>query len=159
MLTELEKRVVACLQGDIPLCSRPYGVIAEKLGITEDELIQTIRNLHDRGVIRRFGATLRHQKSGFSANAMVAWRVDECRVDETGKTFAEYTEVTHCYRREPVDGWPFNLYTMVHAETEEQMLAIIARMKETAGAGDPEILFSRRELKKTSMVYFPQGCE
>ena len=72
MLTDLEKKIVKAIQGDLPILPRPYRGIAEDLGISEDLLLETLKSLCDRGVIRRFGATLRHQKSGFTANAMVA---------------------------------------------------------------------------------------
>ena len=74
--TELEKQIIASIQGDMPIVERPYLAIAERLGVTEDEVLETLRALDRRGVIRRFGATLRHQKSGFRANAMVAYPID-----------------------------------------------------------------------------------
>jgi siroheme decarboxylase len=88
MLTELEKKVIAEIQGDIPVTERPYLAIAEKLGISETLLLATLRDLCGRGVIRRFGATLRHQKSGYRANAMTAWMVPEERVEEVGRIMA-----------------------------------------------------------------------
>ncbi|MBW2643242.1 MAG: Lrp/AsnC family transcriptional regulator, partial [Deltaproteobacteria bacterium] len=118
MLTELEKKIIASIQGDIAVTERPYLEIAEKLDISEATLLDTLKSLCDRGVMRRFGATLRHQKSGFGANAMVAWIVDEDRIDEAGRTMASSRAVSHCYRRNPTDGWPYNLYTMIHAKDE-----------------------------------------
>ncbi|MBW2643917.1 MAG: Lrp/AsnC family transcriptional regulator, partial [Deltaproteobacteria bacterium] len=82
MLTELENGIIALIQGDIPITQRPYLEIAKKIGISEKTLIEQLKDLCDRGVIRRFGATIYHQKSGFQANAMVAWKVDEDRVDD-----------------------------------------------------------------------------
>jgi DNA-binding Lrp family transcriptional regulator len=76
-LTELEKRVIAAVQGDMPVTARPYEQIANQLGTTEEKLLAILDDLVERGIIRRFGATLRHQKSGFQSNVMVAWRVDE----------------------------------------------------------------------------------
>jgi DNA-binding Lrp family transcriptional regulator len=61
---------------------------------------------------------LRHQKSGFQANAMTAWQVDEDRIEAVGKIMASFREVSHCYRRDPADGWPYNLYTMIHGKSE-----------------------------------------
>ena len=105
-------------------------------------------------MIRRFGATLRHQKSGFKANAMVAWRVAEERADQVGKIFAAFKEVSHCYHRKPARDWPYNLDTMVHAENEAECRDTASRMAAKAAIKDYELLFSREELKKTSMQYF-----
>ncbi|MCF8094329.1 MAG: Lrp/AsnC family transcriptional regulator [Desulfobacteraceae bacterium] len=154
MLTDLEKKVVAAIQGDIPIKSRPYRDIAERVGTDEETVLSVLKDLHRRGLIRRFGATLRHQKSGFSANAMVAWRVDEARVDEVGEKMAENPAVSHCYRRVWSEKWPYNLYTMIHAQDKDTCRAMARELSEKTGIADYILLFSDRELKKTSMVYF-----
>ena len=154
MLTNLEKKIVKAIQGDLPITKAPYQEIAQELGISEELLLDTLKRLCDRGVIRRFGATLRHQKSGFTANAMVAWCVEEARADQVGEIFAGFKAVSHCYHRSPTEEWPYNLYTMVHAADESQCRQTAARMAKKAGVTDYELLFSREELKKTSMQYF-----
>jgi len=154
MLTDLEKKIIALLQTDIPVVKRPFLEMAEKIGITEEKFLSVLNELNDRKMIRRFGATLKHQNSGFKANAMVAWKVDEDRVEKTGNVMAEFREITHCYRRNPAPGWKYNLYTMVHASTEEECYAIAKKISRAAGEDEYELLFSRKELKKTSMKYF-----
>jgi len=154
MPNDLEKKVIAALQGDIPVSPRPYLDIAEMIGVEEKTVISVLKDLCQRGVIRRFGATLRHQKSGFNANAMVAWQVDESLVDSVGEKVAAYDAVTHCYRRDPAPDWPYNLYTMVHASDEAECREIAQKISEDTGIADYTMLFSRRELKKTSMQYF-----
>jgi len=155
MLTDLEKKIIASLQEDMAITERPYLVISEKLGISEETLLETLQSLCNRGIIRRFGATLRHQKTGFTANAMAAWQVDEDRVVEVGKKLASFKQVSHCYRRNPTASWPFNLYTMIHANDEESCRQTARNMSRKAGVETYSLLFSRKELKKTSMVYFP----
>jgi DNA-binding Lrp family transcriptional regulator len=155
MLTELEKNILASIQEDMAITERPYLDISRRLGISEDELLAAMQSLCDRGVIRRFGATLRHQKTGFTANAMAAWQVDEDRVVEVGNRLASFKQVSHCYRRNPADSWPYNLYTMIHANDEESCRQTARQMSEETGVKNYSLLFSRKELKKTSMVYFP----
>jgi DNA-binding Lrp family transcriptional regulator len=153
-LTDLEKKVISLLQTDIPVCKRPYLEMAEQIGISEEQFLEVLSGLHDRNMIRRFGATLKHQKSGFKANAMVAWNVPEDRVEEVGSIMASFSEITHCYRRDPAPGWDRNLYTMVHGASEDECFAIAAKVSKATGEKDYTLLFSRRELKKTSMQYF-----
>jgi len=159
MLTKLEKKILSSIQGDIPITERPYLEIAEQLGISEDTFLEKLKDLCDRGVIRRFGATIRHQKSGFKANAMVAWKVDEKRIIEVGKKMASFREVSHCYRRNPNGDWPYNLYTMIHAMDEKACRKTARKISETTSVNTYLLLFSREELKKTSMEYFPQNNE
>lgn len=154
MLTDLEKKVVASIQQTIPVVERPYAQIAEAIGVSEEEFLTTLRRLSARGVIRRFGATLRHQRTGYIANAMAAWKVEEERADAVGRTLAGFPQVSHCYRRNPASGWPYNLYTMIHAEDEAACRATAHRMALAAAVPEYTLLFSCEELKKTSMVYF-----
>ena len=155
MLTELEQKVIALIQGDIPVTSRPYFELAEKIGITENVFITTLAGLKEKGIIRRYGATLRHQKSGYTANAMVAWQVTEERVDEVGNKMAAFSEVSHCYHRNPSGDWPYNIYTMIHAKSEAGLRETAEKISQAISVDTYNLLFSRRELKKTSMTYFP----
>ena len=155
MLTELEKKVIASIQGDIPVVSRPYKLLADRIGVSEETFVETLQALTDRGVIRRFGATLRHQKSGYQANAMTAWQVDEERIESVGKIMASFRTVSHCYRRDPAEGWPYNLYTMIYGKSEADCRRTAREMAKKAGVENYQLLFSRKELKKISMTYFP----
>ena len=155
MLNELEKKVIAAIQGDIPICERPYRELAERIGLSEEALLETLAELRRRDLIRRFGATLRHQKSGYAANAMGAWQVDEGRVEEVGRIMAACRQISHCYRRNPTATWPYNLYTMIHAESEDACWEIARGLASQTRVDTFTLLFSRRELKKTSMTYFP----
>ena len=154
MLTELEKHVIASLEGDIPVTERPFLELAEQIGIPEEQFLEILSDLKERGIIRRIGATLKHQNSGYKANAMVAWKVAEEDAQSVGNTMASFSEVTHCYRRDPAPGWEFNLYTMVHAPDEETCRTVVKKISNQVGQSDYIILFSKQELKKTSMKYF-----
>ncbi|MCP3901641.1 MAG: Lrp/AsnC family transcriptional regulator [Desulfobacteraceae bacterium] len=153
-LTQLEKKVIASLQGDIPVIERPFLKLAQDIGITEEEFLKVMNNLDDRGLIRRFGATLKHQNSGYNANAMVAWIVDDKKAIETGKIMATFKEVSHCYRRTPVRGWDYSRCTMGHASEKEECYAIVNKISKAVNIDKYAILFSKKELKKTSMKYF-----
>ena len=155
MLTELEEKIIASIQEDMAITERPYLRIAQKLGISEKQLLDRLIDLCNREVIRRFGATLRHQRTGFTANAMVAWKVDEDRIEAVGQKMAAFQQVSHCYRRNPSHEWPYNLYTMVHASDERSCQETARKMSAATSVKDYTLLFSREELKKTSMVYFP----
>lgn len=150
----IDKKVISLIQGDTPLDPRPFAVMARKIGISEEEFIKRVKTLKERGIIRRFGATLRHQEAGYGANAMVAWLVPESRIEEVGRRLAEFREVTHCYERKAQPKWPYNLYTMLHGETRSQCRHVAEKMSEAVGIKDYLLLFSEKELKKTSMQYF-----
>ena len=155
MLTDLEKRVILALQRDLEVEPRPFCKLAVLLGLEEEVLLAAIRGLMEKGYIRRFGATLRHQKSGFAANALVAWKVPEADLKRIGQKMAAQRAVSHCYARRPVPpAWPYNLYTMIHGRSREECLETATRMAQETGLNDYQVLFSESELKKTTMRYF-----
>ena len=154
MIDELDKKIIALIQGDLPLDPRPFALMADQIGIAEDQFVRRVNSLIDRGIIRRFGATLRHEEAGFRSNAMVAWVVPDEKVDETGRTLAEFREVTHCYQRRPRKDWRYNLYTMIHGDNRDECYEIARRMSKYTGIDEYVLLFSEREFKKTSMEYF-----
>ena len=154
MIDKIDKKVISLIQGDLPVDPRPFAILADRIGLTEAQFIARIKDLKKRGIIRRFGATLRHQEAGFSSNAMVAWVVPDQRIDEVGKILANFREVTHCYQRRPQGDWPYNLYTMIHGSNRDQCFDIAARMSRFAGIDHYKLLFSKKEFRKTSMEYF-----
>ncbi len=153
-LTDLEKAVIRELTGDLEVIPQPFASIAQKVGISQGRLLTIVRRLKEEGYIRRFGATLRHRNSGFAANAMVVWLIPEERIDAVGRTMASFREVTHCYHRRPQGKWRYNLFTMIHGATEEACQRIAREISRATGMSDYKLLFSRRELKKTTMRYF-----
>ncbi len=154
MTGELDKKIIRLIQGDLPLESQPFAAMAESIGLTESQFIRRVRELKEAGVIRRFGATLRHQEAGFGSNAMVAWLVPNDKVEEVGRKLAQFQEVTHCYQRRPQKDWKYNIYTMIHGSTRKQCHQIAARMSKSTGMINFKLLFSEQEFKKTSMEYF-----
>ena len=75
MLDELDKKIIATVQDEIPIVPRPYLALAEKIGITEAELITRLNNYAKSGKLRKSGAVLRHREVGFAANVLCACKV------------------------------------------------------------------------------------
>jgi siroheme decarboxylase len=150
----MDKRIIARLQGDLPLEPRPFAGLAAELGLSEAQVVERIARLERDKIMRRFGATLRHQQSGFPANVMVAWRVAEDQVEEVGRKLASFRRVSHCYWRRPCADFTFNLFSMVHGKSEAECRQLVAEMALAVGGVEHELLFSVEELKKTSMQYY-----
>jgi DNA-binding Lrp family transcriptional regulator len=141
------------LQGDLPVERRPFGTVAFRVGMTEDAVLDALRQRIKQGVIRRFGAILRHQKAGVTLNAMVIWAVPPERTEEVGTVFASFREITHCYERCPSFQGRYNLFTMLHTG-DAGLESIIAEISDRAAVYDYRVLLSEEEFKKSSMEYF-----
>lgn len=153
MMNRVDREIIHILQGDLPLEPRPYAQMAQKLGIDEEEIIVRIRDLQKEGVIRRCCAVLRHQKAGYVANAMVAWKVDPDLIDDLGRFVAQHYFVSHCYHRAAAEDFGCNLFAMVHAVTDEDLQNKVEEISRQTGLDNYQIIRSVRELKKTSMRY------
>lgn len=151
---EIDVQIIQMLQGDLPLTPRPLAPLAQSLGLSETEVLDRISTLQEKGLIRRWGAVLRHQQAGYRANAMVAWQVDADKADQCGKIMAGIKEISHCYLREVSADFNYALFTMIHARDEHELTATIAKVSALTGLHDYAVLKSTREFKKVSMQYF-----
>jgi len=153
-LSEFEQKVILALQRDLDITPRPFLELAQQVEASEEDFLAAVQGLADKGYIRRFGATLRHQLSGYGANALVTWVVPPEDLQRVGRLLARHQAVTHCYHREPAPGWPYNLYSMLHGKNTGDIETLAARLADEVGVQTYEILFSDAELKKTTMRYF-----
>ena len=142
------------LQKDLPIIDNPFSELAGQADTTEQSLLQHAEQFLKSGIMRRFAAVLRHKKAGYGANAMACWRVDPEQADRIGKLMAQHAAVSHCYKRPVSSEWPYALYTMIHARTDEQIIQFISELKACSELDDYKILRTVKEYKKTRVVYF-----
>jgi len=155
MLSPIDIKIIKELQNNLPLVNKPYQEVAARIGITEEELLVKIKAMKEEGYIRRVGAALRHREVGIEANAMIVWEVPEEDCEEVGKILAAFPEVTHCYQRPIKENWPFSLFTMIHFPTRQECEEMAKKISKGIGDRYPYwLLYSSKELKKTSMKYF-----
>jgi siroheme decarboxylase len=161
-LNDLDRRLIAAIQDGLPMTSRPYAAIGERIGLGEAEVIAGLRRLIDHAVIKRFGVIVRHRALGYRANAMVVWDVPDDRVADSGRRLAELRFVTLCYRRPrwlPV--WPYNLFCMIHGRDRATVEALVDQASAATELDDlpRAVLFSRRQFKQRGARYVPTPQE
>jgi DNA-binding Lrp family transcriptional regulator len=153
MLTKTEIKIAKYIQGDIPLVKRPFKHVGIETGMEENEVIEVVNSLLERGIIRKIGAVIRHRKAGFTQNAMVVWAVPGERCETVGNIFATFKEITHCYERIPPLDKKYNIFTMVHLR-KNNWKELLKKLSSAVDIGDFKVLISEREYKKSSMTYF-----
>ncbi len=149
----IDRTIVALLQGDLPLESRPFDMLAQQLHISEQEIVERIIKMRQKGMLRRWGAILRHQQAGYLANAMVAWKVEADQADAVGKMMAGFQEVSHCYLRKVPNSFAHNLFAMVHAHSDHELQQLVSQISQCTGLEDYIVIKSLKEYKKASMKY------
>ena len=103
-LTDLERAVLNAYQGGFPVVERPFEPAAAALrdhgvACSAADLLATVADLDDRGVLSRFGPLINAQEIGGTAT-LVAMHAPEDRFDEITDAVNAHREVAHNYRRE-----------------------------------------------------------
>ncbi len=153
-LEPLHYELIHSLQKNIEPTEEPFAELVERVGIDYETLQREVKRMQDAGIMRRFAAILYHRKAGFTANAMVVWRVPEERAESIGETIAAYSAVSHCYLRPTFPSWPYPLFSMVHGKSKEEVETIVGEMANEIKIEEFRYLYSTREFKKVRIEYF-----
>ncbi|MEK6647496.1 MAG: Lrp/AsnC family transcriptional regulator [Candidatus Firestonebacteria bacterium] len=153
-LTKLDKKIINALSSDLPESINPYKILAQKFKVPEDYLIKKILLWKKTNLIRRIGATIRHNKAGFLFNVMFVCKIPDANVSKIGMEIAKFPQITHCYERLTNKNWQYNLYAMVHGKTKKECKKNVDEIVKKLKIHDYKLLYTLRELKKTSIEYF-----
>ncbi len=154
----IDRCIIAATQGGLPLVTRPYHLVAVRVGIEPHEVMTRLGRMQQLGIIRRIGVIPNHYALGYCANGMSVWDVPDENVERLGRRVGELDFVSHCYHRprHPPD-WPYNLFAMVHghsrAEVEKKIKQIARLLGESLRSHT--VLYSTRILKKTGLRLTP----
>lgn len=151
-----ETALIGAVQQGLPLVPRPYAEIGAGIGLSESEVIAGLAHLAEQGIIKRMGVVVRHHELGYRANAMVVWDILDDQVGALGHCVGKFDFVTLCYRRpRRLPAWRYNLFTMIHGQDRDEVLSLVAQLKEQCGLQDiaHEVLFSRRRFKQCGARY------
>lgn len=146
------EKVLKAIPHDFPICERPYKEMAERMGISETDLLKVLKGLRDKGIVRRVAAVLFHRKASYACNAMVVWKTGEEEREKIGMLMAAFPEVSHCYERDGGCYWDYTLYTMIHGRLVEECMDTVRRISERVGIQEYKVFISKREFKKTSLT-------
>lgn len=92
------RKILNEIQSDFPISSMPYRDLAKRLNMTEDEVIEAVKRLKKKGIIRRIGGNFHTSKLNF-VSTLCAARVPEEKIDRFVETVNAYPGVTHNYLR------------------------------------------------------------
>ena len=154
IIDELDRKIVQQTQAGLPLQTAPYTEIAEACGCDTQTVLQRMRHMLDRGVIRRIGAIPNHYRLGLCGNGMSVWDVNDDKLLELGARVGRLDFVSHCYQRpRHLPLWPYNMFAMIHGHDRDEVKDKIAEITELLGPDckQHDVLFSTRILKKTGL--------
>ncbi|HCA26789.1 MAG TPA: AsnC family protein [Betaproteobacteria bacterium] len=124
----LDRQIINTLQGDFPVCARPFAAVAERLDTTEEMVIAHIAALLQAGVLSRFGPMYDAERMG-GAFTLAALSVPEDEFDHVAAIVNGLPQVAHNYRREH----PLNLWFVLAAETPDAIERTLADIERRTG--------------------------
>jgi DNA-binding Lrp family transcriptional regulator len=151
-LTEKQKHILSKLPTRLDITAKPFDLLCDS-GFDEREALTIIRSLIDNGVIRRIGTVLDYRKLGFTANVMFCCAAAPDKVVTAGENLARFAIVSHCYQRRTFEGWPYNLYAMMHARSMGETQRVVDKFLRAQGIDSYDLLPTEAELKKQPVDY------
>lgn len=129
MLTQLEKQLLNDYQQGMPLISEPYAEIAREINlkgyaVTEQEIIDSLSSLKERGMISRVGPVFQSRQVGDST--LAAMSVPAERLLEVADIVSSYSQVNHNYEREH----RFNLWFVVTAGSQSEVQQVLTEIEQ-----------------------------
>jgi DNA-binding Lrp family transcriptional regulator len=128
--------ILNALQDDLPLVSRPWKTIADRLNITETEIICRMKDLEEAGIIRGISPVLESRSLGLHAATLVALHVPEERLDEIAAVISSYAEVSHNFQRDHY----YSLWFTLAAQNEEGIQRVLHEILQQTGIPASDIL-------------------
>jgi DNA-binding Lrp family transcriptional regulator len=135
LMDDIDRAIIDRLQGDFPICERPYAEAAVALGIDEDDLLARLQHLLDRRVLTRFGPMFQIERMG-GAFVLAAMCVPEADWDGVVDTVNAFPEVAHNYRRESQQAGAlteFNMWFVLATETPAGIAEAVKKIEVASG--------------------------
>ena len=130
-MDEIDKKILNILQKEFPLEERPFQIVAERCGLTEEEALGRIQKMKDDGIIRRIGAVFDGAKLG-RVSTLCAARVPLDKLEKFVSVVNANKGVTHNYLRDN----EYNVWFTLNAATADQMELFLADLKKKTGITD-----------------------
>ena len=122
----LEQHLLNDFQRDLSLSPTPFADMAEQLGVTEDEVLQSIESLQRSGVISRVGPVFKPNRVGVST--LAAMSIPAKDLECVARIVNAFPEVNHNYEREH----DFNLWFVVTASSAEHLEMVLQEIEQHA---------------------------
>lgn len=128
MMDAVDRAIINRLQESFPIAERPYQVVAEGLGIGEDELIQRLQRMLENKQLSRFGPMYHAERLG-GGLSLCAMSIPEPDFERVAEQVNAFDEVAHNYARDH----HLNMWFVLATGTPERISQVLAEIEETTG--------------------------
>ena len=127
-MDKLDRLIINRLQKQLPICDRPYQVVADELGTTETELIHRLKTMLEDGTLTRFGPLFNAAEMG-GALSLCAMKIPEHKFDQIAGAVNQLPQVAHNYERTH----ELNMWFVLATSTTEELEKTLDRIENITG--------------------------
>ena len=93
-----DRELLNLIQSSFPLVSDPYDELGRKVGLDSPDVIDRIKSLKDKNVVRQISAIFDTRRLGYKT-ALIAMRLPPEKLDDGARLINEHPGVSHNYAR------------------------------------------------------------
>ena len=127
-LSALDKGLINLLQHGLPVCERPFDVIAKELNCTEDDVIAHLNQLLESKVLSRFGPMFDAACLG-GAFTLAALAVPNEHFETVTEQVNSFEQIAHNYRRTH----QYNMWFVIATESQQEIYQVIDEIEKLTG--------------------------
>tara|TARA_R110002094_G_scaffold5839_6_gene14765 strand:+ start:3151 stop:3675 length:525 start_codon:yes stop_codon:yes gene_type:complete len=127
-LDAIDRLLINEYQSGFPLCSSPYEVVGERVGVTAEQALARIAAMLADGTLSRFGPlfNIEHMGGEFTLTAM---EVPIERFEEVNVIVNGFSEVAHNYQRDH----QLNMWFVLACESADETQSMLDQLHQATG--------------------------
>ena len=141
-LTVQDKKLLNLVQSDFPLVEQPFEALGQKLGLSEEQALQQVRNLKEERIIRHIGAIFDSRRLGY-LSVLIAMHIAPDQLETQARAISRNSWVSHSYAREH----HYNLWLTLSLHPDQDLDEISESLQANPGVGGMIILPALRMFK------------
>jgi DNA-binding Lrp family transcriptional regulator len=98
-MDDVDRAIINIIQSEFPITARPYLEIAERVHVAEQDVLDRIKILKKKGIIRRIGGNFDSRRLNFTSTLCAA-KVPKGVIEAFVEAVNQYPGVTHNYLRD-----------------------------------------------------------
>lgn len=156
-ITEEDVSLVKILQMDLPLTENPVTdlLISCKADYDSVAFCKKAEELKKCNILRRYGARVRHDYTGYKYNALTVWNIEGRDINSVKDAFSKVKNVTEISVRSAREAdWKYNLFAIFHSPAEEEFFQMMDYISKESGINDCRIFKTLKEYKREKIKYF-----
>lgn len=127
-MDQIDRDLINALHGGLAICERPYLDAAQRLGLSEDELLARLTRLLADGVLTRVGPLYQIERMG-GAFTLAALHAPADQFEQVAQCVNALPQVAHNYARDH----DLNMWFVIATETPGEIDRVIAQIERETG--------------------------